>query len=73
VTSHRFRIFQRGQVLRFPAQPRIVQHILGIGGRAEHPVGQAEQTRTVLLEQIGRCHGGIPAWDYNRTREHAAA
>jgi hypothetical protein len=33
-----------------PAQVRILQHILGVGTRTEHAVGDAEQPQAVALE-----------------------
>jgi hypothetical protein len=36
-----------------PAQIRILQDILGIGPRAEHAVGDAEQPRAMVLELAG--------------------
>ena len=35
---------------RVPLQPRVLQHILGVADAAEHPVGDAEQRRTVPLK-----------------------
>ena len=54
----RLRIVERGDVLRLQAQPGVVQHVLGVGRRAEHAVGQAEQAAAVAFEQGGsRIHG----------------
>jgi len=64
----RFRVVQRGCVLRMPAQPRVVQHVLGIGRGAEHAVGQPEQAWTVLLKEINGRHGAIPVRGMDRTR-----
>lgn len=35
------------------AQPSIVQHVVGIGRRADQAVGHTEQARPVLFEQGG--------------------
>jgi hypothetical protein len=36
-----------------PAQPGVLQHVVGVGARAEHAVGDAEQARAVGGEGIG--------------------
>jgi len=33
-----------------PAQIGILQYILGIGARTQHPVSDVEQTRAILIE-----------------------
>ena len=37
---------------RLPAQPRILHHVLGVGSRPEHAVGDPEQATAVLLEEL---------------------
>jgi hypothetical protein len=37
-----------------PAQPGVLEHVLGVGGRAQHPVGDAEQPLALLLELVER-------------------
>ena len=41
-----------------PAQPGVLQDVLGVGGRPEHPVGDPEQPRAQGLE-LGEPGGGI--------------
>ena len=35
-----------------PPQPGVLEHILGIGGRAQHPIGDAEESPALLLELV---------------------
>ena len=46
-------------------QPGILQHVLGVGGAAEHAVGDAKQRRAVRLEEIELGHDAQAA---RRTR-----
>jgi hypothetical protein len=39
-----------------PAQPGLLEHVLGVGGRAEHLVGDREQQVAVLDEGVRRAH-----------------
>lgn len=43
---------QRGLVRLQPAQPRVLQHVLGVGAGAEHAVGDAMQPRPQDLERV---------------------
>jgi hypothetical protein len=38
------------RVLATQPQPRLLHGVLGLGNRAEHPVGHRPQARPVLLE-----------------------
>ena len=42
-----------------PAQPGVLHHLLGLGGRTQHAVGNALQTRAKAAEGVvgGRAHG----------------
>jgi len=35
-----------------PTQPGLLHHVLGLGQTAEHPVGDRDQQRPVLLERL---------------------
>src|SRR5690606_19659369 len=49
---------------RPPAQPCLLDHVLGVGPYPQHAVTEAEQTRTEGLEGFllaHRCHGASPS------------
>ena len=47
----------RPAVRRREAQPRILHHVFGVGGAAEHPVRDAEERRPIRLKEIDLGHG----------------
>ena len=59
----RFGGSQLRRVLLVPAQPRILQHVLGIRPAAEHPIGDAEQPVAMAGEDLDVC-GRIRAHCY---------
>src|SRR5690606_17314492 len=51
------RIGDGGLVGPVPAQPGLLDHVLGVGAAAEQPVGQRQQALLVSMEMINRFHG----------------
>src|SRR5690606_29131879 len=51
------RVGDGGPVRPVPAQPGVLDHVLGVGAAAQQPVGQGQQARLVSMEMINRFHG----------------
>ena len=52
------RIADHGGVGALPAQPGVLDDVLGVAAAAQQAVGQGEQAGAVGLEGIGRSHAG---------------
>jgi hypothetical protein len=46
------RVVHPGAISGLPAEPGFLQHFLGVGGRAEDPVRDAEHPASLLLERL---------------------
>lgn len=61
-----------GRIDRAPPQVALLQHVLGVGGAAQHLVGEGEEQRTVLDEGV-LSHGLPPPHPCVGTRVSRAA